>query len=103
VIRLIKIRKAIESDIPQLEDLFLITRQKTFYWENPAKFKLEDYGQATAGETVFVAEDESGAIVGFISVWVQDHPPFIHHLFVDPNHQRKGIGELLIRSLFFFG
>lgn len=96
---MIKIRKAETSDTPQLETLFLITRQRTFHWENPDKFKLEDFKQSTAGETIFVAEDEGATIVGFVLVWEQDAIPFIHHLFVAQNHQRKGIGELLMQSL----
>lgn len=96
---MIKIRKAETSDTPQLETLFLVTRQRTFHWENPDKFKLEDFKQSTSGETIFVAEDEGSTIVGFVSVWEQDAVPFIHHLFVAPNHQRKGIGELLMESL----
>ena len=96
---MIKIRKAETSDTPQLETLFLVTRQRTFHWENPDKFKLEDFKQSTSGETIFVAEDEGSTIVGFVSVWEQDAVPFVHHLFVAPNHQRKGIGELLMESL----
>ena len=92
------IRRAEESDVPQLETLFLRTRQQTFHWEHPDKFKLEDYRKATVGETIFVAEE--GAIVGFLSVWDQETPPFIHHLFVSPEHQRKGIGTQLIRNLY---
>jgi GNAT superfamily N-acetyltransferase len=95
---MIKIRKAKKSDTPQLETLFLIARQHTFHWENPDKFKLKDFKPSTAGETILVAEDDD-AIVGFISVWEQDAIPFIHHLFVAPNRQRKGIGKLLIQSL----
>jgi len=97
---MIKIRKAEARDTAQLETLFLITRQHTFLWENPDKFKLEDFKQSTLGETIFVAEDEDSGIIGFISVWDQDTPVFIHHLFVSPKSQRKGIGELLLRSLF---
>ena len=97
---MIKIRRAETRDTSQLETLFLLTRQQTFKWENPDKFKLEDYRKATVGETVFVAEDENDTIVGFISVWEKDIPPFIHHLFIAQDHQRKGIGEMLIRSLF---
>lgn len=96
---MIKIRKAIESDIQQLEKIFLVARQQTFTWENPDKFKLADYKNATEGETVFVAEEE-GKIVGFISVWEKDIHPFIHHLFIAPGHQRKSIGTLLIKNLF---
>ncbi|MEI8328393.1 MAG: GNAT family N-acetyltransferase [Chlamydiia bacterium] len=96
---MIKIRKAETSDTPQLETLFLVTRQRTFHWENPDKFKIEDFKQSTSGETIFVAEDEGATIVGFVSVWEQDAIPFIHHLFVAQNHQRRGIGELLMQSL----
>ncbi len=97
---MIKIRKAEIGDIPALEILLLVTRQHTFHWESPDKFQLEDFKQSTAGEIIFVAEDEDSGIIGFISVWNQDTPAFIHHLFVSPSHQRKGIGELLLRSLF---
>ena len=44
-------------------------------------------------------ESDLTAYVGFVSVWEQDAIPFIHNLFVAQNHQRKGIGELLIQSL----
>lgn len=95
------IRKAKKTDIPQLEKLFLVTRQQTFNWEKPDKFKLTDYKNATEGETVFVAEEEkTGEIVGFISVWEKDEHPFIHHLFIAPDHQKKGVGSLLIKNLF---
>jgi GNAT superfamily N-acetyltransferase len=96
---MIKIRKARAGDISQLETLFLITRQHTFKWERPDKFKREDFKKTTIGEKVFVAEDKNKMIVGFISIWEKENPPFIHHLFVSPDHQRNGIGELLIRSL----
>jgi len=96
---MMKIRKAKESDIPQLEKIFLTARQQTFTWENLDKFKLTDYKNATDGEIVFVAE-EAGEIVGFISVWEHDAHPFIHHLYISADHQRKGIGTLLIKSLF---
>lgn len=86
---MISIRKAKESDISQLEKLFLISRQKTFTWDNPSKFKVEDYKKATEGETVFIAENDTQEIVGFISVWEHDAFPFIHHLFISPDHLRR--------------
>ena len=55
---------------------------------------------ATDGETVFVAENVNGNIIGFISVWEKDKYPFIHHLFIALDYQRQGIGTLLIKSLF---
>jgi pimeloyl-ACP methyl ester carboxylesterase/ribosomal protein S18 acetylase RimI-like enzyme len=96
---MVKIRKATESDIDQLELLFLVTRREAFDWKKPDQFKREDYKKATEGETIFVAED-GNVIVGFVSVWEHDSIPFIHHLFVAQDHQNKGIGWLLIKSLF---
>ena len=93
----ITIRRARGEDLPQLEQLFLRARRQTFCWENPDKFRLEDYQKQTAGEEVFVAE--ASAIIGFISVWAQDRPPFIHHLFVSPDQQRRGVGTRLVHSL----
>ncbi len=92
------IRKATESDTAELEKLFLITRQQTFYWEPSEKFQLSDFAAKTAGEIVFVAERKN-QIVGFISVWKDESPPFIHNLFVAKDSQREGVGELLINSL----
>lgn len=46
------------------------------------------------GERIFFAyiDDE---IVGFASVWEQDR--FLHHLYISPRFQRKGIGSSLVR------
>ncbi|MBA3815532.1 MAG: GNAT family N-acetyltransferase [Parachlamydiaceae bacterium] len=97
---MITIRQAEESDTSQLEELFLISRQQTFTWEDPNKFKMEDYRKATEGETIFIAENDTGKILGFISVWEHDAFPFIHHLFISPEYLRKGIGKALLNSLF---
>ena len=42
-----------------------------------------------------MAEDDS-RVVGFSSVWLQDN--FIHHLFVDPTQQGRGIGKMLLEA-----
>lgn len=96
---MIKIRKASRSDTPQLEQLFLEVRQATFTWENPNKFKLEDFQKSTEGEAIFLAEKDNKQIIGFVSVWEHDSPAFLHHLFVSKAHQRQGIGRLLIQSI----
>jgi GNAT superfamily N-acetyltransferase len=95
-----RVRKAKASDTEKLARIFLESRLCTFYWQNPAQFHLEDFEKQTAGEVVFVAEDEKGTILGFISVWAEESPPFIHHLYISLEHQKKGIGKLLIQSLF---
>lgn len=96
---MIKIRKANPGDTHQLETLFLEVRQATFTWENPNKFKLDDFQKSTEGEAVFLAEEDDKKIVGFISVWEHDSPAFLHHLFVAKSHQRQGIGRRLIQKI----
>ena len=50
----------------------------------------------TDGERIFVAE-EDGQVLGFASVWEPES--FLHHLHVDPDHQRRGIGTALLQRV----
>jgi len=93
----INIRRAEAKDSTALARVFLESRLEAFYWQNPARFRLEDFEEETAGEKVFVAEDGSGRIFGFISVWEPER--FIHHLYIAPGQQRRGIGKRLLESL----
>ena len=93
----IGIRRAEAKDSAALARIFVESRLETFYWQNPARFRLEDFEKETAGETVFVAEDGSGKILGFISVWEPER--FVHHLYIAPDQQRRGIGKRLLESL----
>jgi GNAT superfamily N-acetyltransferase len=95
---MIVVRKAQKKDVKRLSELLLVTRRETFYWEDPSRFKLTDYRRLTRGEVVFLAERE-GEILGMLSIWEEERPPFIHNLFVACEHQGKGIGQLLIESL----
>ncbi|WDF82598.1 GNAT family N-acetyltransferase [Lacticaseibacillus pabuli] len=88
-----KIRAMIPTDRPQLRRLYLHTRQQTFTWEDPADMRLQDFDQDTAGELVLCATNDKH-IIGFVTIWRDDD--FIHCLFVDPNHQGKGIGQSLL-------
>src|ERR1017187_1168941 len=93
----ISIRRAEAKDSAVLARIFVESRLEAFYWQNPARFRLEDFVKETAGEAVFVAEDGSGKILGFISVWEPDR--FVHHLYIAPDQQRRGIGKRLLESL----
>ena len=48
----------------------------------------------TEAETLFIAEDEASEIAGFVSLY--EPQDFIHHLFVDPRFQGRGIGGALL-------
>jgi GNAT superfamily N-acetyltransferase len=93
----ISIRRAEAKDSAVLARIFMESRLAAFYWQNPARFRLEDFDKETTGEAVFVAEDSSGKLLGFISVWEPDR--FVHHLYIAPDQQRRGIGKRLLESL----
>lgn len=91
-IKIVSIRK---SDYDTLRNLFLKERQNTFYWLDPLEFQLKDFDRYTKGEVILVAIIDN-IPVGFISIWMKDN--FIHHLYIDQNHQGKGIGTQLLKA-----
>jgi GNAT superfamily N-acetyltransferase len=95
--RMIQIRLATSLDIPDLARIFLSARRSAFHWCDPSVFKLDDFSDQTAGEVIYLAHDECSGILGFVSIWQED--AFVHHLFVAPEHQGKGIGTMLLQSL----
>ncbi|WP_285309583.1 GNAT family N-acetyltransferase [Stenotrophomonas maltophilia] len=52
-----------------------------------------EFDQDTLGECVYVALLD-GVLAGFISIWLPDS--FVHHLYVAPHLQRRGIGAALL-------
>lgn len=94
---MITVREMIPGDLPRLEQIYLESRISAFYWIDPTSFNLSDFSKDTEGEWVLVAECE-GKPVGFSAIWVKDN--FLHHLFIDPNFQRQGIGRRLLDACF---
>ncbi len=93
----ISVRRAEPKDHPSLARIFLEARKNAFTWQDAAAFTLADFVHQTRGEILILAEDENGTVLGFISVWEPDS--FVHHLFVDPLFQGRGIGTRLLESL----
>lgn len=91
------VRPAIAEDLPALRVLFLKSRRETFVWQPPDVFQLVDFDTQTQDELLLVAEDSSGRLSGFISIWEPDG--FIHHLHVDRQCFRGGVGRALLRVL----
>lgn len=107
-----QIRKAIVTDLDQIEKL----------WKEMMIFHadLDDYFQTTSdaednhrsymsgllddvGKRVFIAE-ESGVLLGYIVVMIEDYPPIYHHkkfaeissISVTKSVRRRGIGRKLL-------
>jgi ribosomal protein S18 acetylase RimI-like enzyme len=91
------IREMVPLDLIQLQKIYLECRKETFSWMPPESFVLSDFEKDTEGEWILVAEENS-KILGFSSVWLQDN--FLHHLFVSPSSQSRGIGKSLLSECF---
>jgi len=92
-----RIRRANAGDIPALISLFYRARVEAFHWRPRESFDPSDFLKETAGETIEVALDREGTVLGFIAIWEPER--FVHHLFVDPDHQRRGVGSLLLAGV----
>jgi len=90
-----KIRVANELDYPELRDVYLQSRRKTFFWENTEEMILENFDTHTEGEHIILAE-ENNHILGFASLYLPDN--FIHNLFVHPEFFGKGVGVQLLNA-----
>lgn len=94
-----QVRQAVFTDLALLKKVFLLTRQDTFYWQPASFFKVDHVEKAFCKETIFLAEEKKGQIVGFVSIYEKEKPLFIHHFFVLPTYQRKGVGQILMQTL----
>ena len=54
----------------------------------------DEFAALINGEELFVAE-HAGAIAGFVAVWAPEN--FIHHLYVLPAAQGRGVGSSLLQ------
>ncbi|MFH6999533.1 GNAT family N-acetyltransferase [Flavobacterium sp. FlaQc-57] len=90
-----KITAIRKSDFEPLRNLYFKVRRGTFLWLDPSEFQLKDFDRDTKGELILVAH-LNDIPVGFISIWMRDH--FIHHLYIDQQHQGKNIGTQLLKA-----
>ena len=89
------IREKKDGDLNSLRVLFLQARRNTYTWLNTSQYKLLDFDCQTKDETILVAVS-GNHVIGFISLWMEDN--FIHHFYVEDKHQRKYVGNELLKS-----
>jgi GNAT superfamily N-acetyltransferase len=95
----VRVRDFAEADREALRALFVAARDAAFVWDAPGEHRPEDFETATAGERILVAVMQTAAeeeVVGFASIWLPES--FLHNLFVDPAHQRRGVGRALLAA-----
>lgn len=90
-----KIRMATREDLSALREIYYDSRVDHFTWMGKS-LSLLDYDSATAGEAVFLVE-ENAEILAFMSVYEPES--FIHLLFVKSGREGQGIGGRLLVEL----
>lgn len=88
-----EIRKSEVTELNILLDIFNSSRLEAGCYSNN-DMQLDEFKSITLNEEIYVATNREGMILGFIGVWVPDK--FIHHLYISPKQQHKGIAKLLL-------
>ncbi len=95
----ISVRPYGPTDRARCAEIYVAARRVAFHWVPPDRFSSDDFVRDTADEDIHVAQgraaDGTADLLGFVSVFLPGR--FVHHLYVDPDHRRAGIGRLLIR------
>ncbi len=92
------IRPYRRADRPRCAEIYVAARRVAFPWVPADRFTADDFVRDTADEQITVAEGCSAAgglvVLGVASGYLPGR--FIHHLYVDPDCRRRGIGAALI-------
>ncbi|WP_170133480.1 GNAT family N-acetyltransferase [Undibacterium pigrum] len=90
------IRKACEQDADALQAIYrecVITAA----WQQRAADTIPDFAQVSRGETVWLAVDDNDNARAVLAV--QEAGAYIHHLYVAPDMQGRGLGKALLQHL----
>ena len=90
------IRRAAPKDQESLQRLYIAVVSQA-HWLPESSRQSTSLQSLTQGELIFVSCSEGDQILGFISIYEQ--ASFIHHLYVSPESQGRGIGRELLQSL----
>jgi ribosomal protein S18 acetylase RimI-like enzyme len=93
-----EIRLAEEIDFDVLLEIYNQSRADSAHFGD-LEASITGFQELIAGEEIHVAtsaQESEHTILGFVSVWVPQK--FIHHLYISPEHQKKGVAQALIQQ-----
>lgn len=90
-----EIRVFKETDRSILREIYFKSRKETFTWADSSGWNLNDFDNAIIEEEVLVAYN-GDILLGFIAFLKAES--FIHHLYIDANHKKKGVGKALLTT-----
>ncbi|TMH81319.1 MAG: GNAT family N-acetyltransferase [Betaproteobacteria bacterium] len=94
--QMLQVRQLEQGDAPAVQRLYERAVRRAEWL--PAAVKADpNFARASQGEAVFVYHSTEGRLVGLLSVYVPES--YIHHVFVDPEFERRGVGTVLLSSL----
>ena len=88
--------QASANDRPAIEQLYAEAIGRAA-WLPPRARLRADFSEVSHGEMVYVIQTDAGELAGFVAVYEPES--FVHHLFVAPQYQRRGLASLLLSSL----
>ena len=95
------IREGMALDREALATILYRASRDVFPLAGIERVDAAEFDRQTKGESILVAEKDDRP-VGFSSVWDPDH--FLHHFFIDPDHQGQGIGRsLMVATMMRYG
>jgi len=89
-------RLATGSDASALQAIYLQCVVRAA-WQQRAAESIPDFAQVSRDETVWLAVDECDDAVAILAV--QEAQAYIHHLYVAPDMQGRGLGKALLQHL----
>ena len=93
---MLTVRQLEQSDAPAVQRLYERAVGRAVWLPAGARADA-NFARASQGESVFVCHGPQGRLVGLLSVYVPES--FIHHVYVDPEFERQGVGTALLSSL----